>query len=159
MAAIFLEPWAKPLLVLHAATAVVLLGSLGHLAWESVYLLRGAPRRMWLARVHARVGFAVYAIQFVLGLLVYPTYRVRVRNDVFDATMPWASNLFDIKEIWAAFGMAAFVALFAISFAVRPEEPAHAALRIAFATLGILVFAIALFASVAGWLLVSWRSV
>ena len=156
---IFLEQWAKPLLVLHAATAVVLLGSLGHLAWECVFLLRGAPRRMWLARVHARVGFVIYAVQFALGALVYPTYRVRVRNDVFDATMPWASNLFDIKEIWAAFGLAAFVALFAMSFAVRPEQPSHAALRVAFGALGVLVFGITVFASFAGWFLVSWRSV
>lgn len=157
-AAIFLESWAKLLLVLHAVTAVVLLGSVGHLGYECWRILRGAPRRAWLARVHARLGFGIYLLQFLLGALAYPTYRVRVRDEVFDPTMPWASNLFDIKEIWAAFGLAAFAALFAISFAVRPGDEQSRPLALAFGGLGVLICGITVFASVSGFVLVTYRS-
>lgn len=155
---IFLESWAKVLLVLHAVTSVVLMGSVGHLGWECWRMLRGTPRRAWLARVHARFGFGIYLLQFVLGVLAYPTYRVRVRDEYFDPVMPWASNLFDIKEIWAAFGLAAFAALFAISFAVRPGDQESRPITLAFGSLGVLIFAITAFATVSGFVLVTYRS-
>lgn len=156
--ATFLEPWAKLLLLLHAVTAVVLAGSVGHLGYECFRVLRGPARRPWLLRVHARLGFGIYLLQFLSGVLAYPTYRVRVRHEVFDPTMPWASNLFDIKEMWAAFGLAAFAALFAMSFAVRPEAPEHRPMALGFAALGVLVFGITAFATVSGFYLVTFRS-
>jgi len=156
---IFLEPIAKPLLILHAALAVALLGSVVHLGWESVYYLLGRPRSPRLAVIHSRVGFVLYASQFLLGILIYPTYRVRVRHDVFDVRMPWASNLFDTKEMFAAFGLAAFAALFVLSFVVRPREEADRAWLPALGSLGVLVAAITIYSALAGWILVSHRAV
>ena len=158
MQPIFLEPWAKALLVAHAIAAVALAGSVGHLGYECWRVLRGRVRNAWLLRVHARVGFVLYVLQFVLGALAYPTYRVRVRHEVFDHSMPWASNLFDIKEMWAAFGLAAFAAIFAMSFALRAEDEDQRPLSVGFASIGLLNTGIVFFATVAGFILVTYRS-
>lgn len=159
MESIFLESWAKPLLVAHAVNAVALGGSVGHLGYECWKVLRGRVRNAWLLRVHARVGFALYVMQFAIGAMAYPTYRVRVRHDHFDVTLPWATNLFDLKEMWAAFGFAAFAAVFAMSFALKPEDPDQRPLSVGFASLGLLVAGIVAFATVSGFLLVSYRSI
>lgn len=158
MQPIFLEPWAKVLLVAHAVTAVALAGSVGHMGYECWRILRGSLRNAWLLRVHARVGFSLYVLQFVLGALAYPTYRVRIRHDHFDRHLPWLTNLFDVKEMWAAFGLAVFGAVFAMSFALKPEEREQRPLTVGFASLGMLVTAIVLFASVSGYVIVSYRS-
>ncbi len=154
---LFAESIVRPLLVVHAIVAIALLGSVGHLGYESLWYLLGRARNVWLGTVHARVGFTLYLTNFVLGLIVYPTFRVRVRHDYFDAKLPWATNLFDTKEMFAAFGLAAFVALFAMSFAVRPREPEDSAMLPAFAGLGLLVSFVSAFAVVVGLVLVTYR--
>ena len=159
MQSTFLEPWAKVLLVLHAVSSVALAGSVGHLGFECWKVLRGRVRNAWLLRVQARVGFVLYAITFVVGAVAYPTYRVRVRHEQFDVSLPWASNLFDIKEMWAAFGFAVFAAIFAMSFALKPEKPDQRPLSVGFASLGMLVTGIVFFAIVSGFVLVSHRSI
>ena len=159
METIFLESWAKPLLVAHALTAVALAGSVGHLGYECWKVVRGSVRNAWLLRVHARIGFALYVLQFAIGALAYPTYRVRVRHEYFDHKLPWVTNLFDIKEMWAAFGLAAFAAIFAMSFALKPEDPDQRPLSVGFASLGLLVTGIVFFAVTSGFLIVSYRSI
>ena len=159
-APIFAESHVKTLLVLHGLVAMVLVGSAGHLGWESLlWLVRRKARNAWLQVTHARVGAVLYAIQFALGLVIYPTYRVRVRHDVFDVSMPWATNLFDSKEMLAAFGLAAFAALFAMSFAVRPREEADRPMVGVFATLGLLASLVVMYSAVVGLILVTRRSV
>jgi hypothetical protein len=154
---VFAESIVRPLLVLHAVMAIVLLGSVGHLGYESLWYLLGRARNVWLGTVHARVGFVLYVANFLLGLAVYPTFRVRVRHDYFDAHLPWATNLFDTKEIFAAFGLAAFTALFAMSFAVRPRDESDRKMLPIFAGLGLLVSAISIFAALVGIILVTYR--
>lgn len=157
---LFLEPWAKELLLAHAIVAVILLGSAGHLGWESAaYLARGRGRNVKLHTIHARTTPILFAIQFSLGLLVYPTYRVRVRHDVFDVRMPWASNLFDTKEMAAAFGLAAAIAIFVMSLAVRPREEADRPLLRTYAALGVLLCLITFYSAIAGWVLVAFRAI
>lgn len=159
MGAIFLESWAKPLLVAHALVAVALAGSVGHLGFECWKVVRGRVRNAWLLRVHARIGFVLYVLQFAIGAAAYPIYRVRVRHEYFDASLPWATNLFDIKEMYAAFGLAAFAAIFAMSFALKAEDPDQRPLSVGFASLGLLVTGIVFFATASGFLLVSYRSI
>lgn len=156
-APLFAESIARPLLIAHALVAVALLGSVGHLGYESLWYLVGRARNVWLGTVHARVGFALYLANFALGLVLYPTFRVRVRHDFFDPSLPWATNLFDTKEMFTAFGLAAFTTLFAMSFAVRPREPQDAGLMPVFAALGLLVCFVSLFAAVVGLVLVTYR--
>ena len=158
MPPLFAEPIVRPLLVAHALVAIVLLGSVGHLGYESLWYLLGKARNVWLGTVHARVGFVLYLTNFLLGLVVYPTFRVRVRHDYFDAKLPWATNLFDTKEMLAVFGLGAFAALFAMSFALRPRDPEDAPMLPAFAALGVIVCGVTIFAAVVGIVLVTWRA-
>jgi hypothetical protein len=90
--------------VLHALSAFVLLGSSTHAAAIVLGTLRGQPRPR-LARLHATVVAASYATTVLLGALAYPTYRYHVRALFLDRYAPWASNLFDIKEGFAAIGL------------------------------------------------------
>ena len=154
----FLESVIRPLLLLHALIAVTLLGSVGHLGWECLHYLMGRARNVWLGTVHARVGFALYTANFLLGLAIYPTYRVRVRQEFFDIRMPWATNLFDTKEFLAAFGMAAFAALFLASFAVDPRDENDRAMLPTFAGLGLLVASITIYCAVVGLTLVTYKA-
>ena len=88
---------SKLLLIMHAVGAGVLFGSSTHSALQSVAQLRGRanPR---LLRLYPAVALSAWSVTFVLGAVLYPRYRVFVRNDVFDRHAVWASILFDCKE-------------------------------------------------------------
>jgi hypothetical protein len=121
---IWLEAWARALVVLHAAAAIVLIGAATHHAIVAFGYLRGVYR-VRLARIYGAVSLVAYAVTFALGAMAYPTYRYRVRGLYLDWYEVWASNLFDIKENFAALGLPAVVAVFFLSRALRPkEEPA-----------------------------------
>lgn len=58
---------------------------------------------------------------FVLGLFLYPAYKVDVRVGMFDVPsaeggmgLPWVSRIFDIKEHLVALALPAVVALYAL---------------------------------------------
>ena len=88
---------SKLLLILHAVGAGVLFGSSTHSALQSIAQLRGRanPR---LLRLYPTVALCAWSVTFVLGAVLYPRYRVFVRNEVFDRDAVWASILFDCKE-------------------------------------------------------------
>lgn len=149
MEAVFLESAAKPLIVLHALLAAALLGSVTHAAVEVVGYLRGSPRRPALERLHTRLSLWLYGALVLVGALVYPAYRVRVRHEVFDVSAPWASNLFDIKETYAALGLGLAVAAWVLSRRERPAQERGASLGLyAFCSLGVA--ATVWFASISG---------
>ena len=120
MAHVFLESFARPLLVLHALVALALAGASTHLAIVSWRLWRGAHHLGRLARVYAQVIGGCFAVAFLLGLLMYPHYRYAVRGLYLDRYEPWASNLFDIKENLAALGIPIAVALFGVGRKLEP---------------------------------------
>lgn len=95
---------ARLLVVLHAAAAIALIGAATHhaiIAWRE---LRGKPLRR-LRRIYAWVTAGAYGVTFAFGLLAYPTFRYEVRGLYLDKFAPWASNLFDTKENFAALGL------------------------------------------------------
>jgi hypothetical protein len=121
---IWLEAWARAVVVLHAAAAIVLIGSSTHHALIAIGFLRGAYR-VRLARIYAATALAAYGVTFALGAMAYPTYRYRVRALYLDWYEVWASNLFDIKENFAALALPAVIVVFLLSRDLRPkEEPA-----------------------------------
>ena len=91
------------LLLLHAVSAIIASGSVGHLGVLGAARLFG--REVTAARMglHARLSLLGLGSSFLFGLLSYPHYRVLVRGLVLDREAPWASNLFDLKENLAAF--------------------------------------------------------
>jgi hypothetical protein len=96
---------AKVLLCLHAAAAVVLIGSATHNAILSVRQLMGTPVRVALQRLYVRVLGWAYLCTFALGLINYPTFRLDVREAYLDTNVPLATGFFEVKEHWIAIGL------------------------------------------------------
>jgi hypothetical protein len=105
MPSIFLYPWGRLLLVLHALAAVVLCGSSVHHGVIALLALRGRAPRRRLARLYALVALLAYVATLLSGSLVYPRYRYFVRGLYLDRHAVWASNLFDFKENLALLGL------------------------------------------------------
>lgn len=112
---------AKLLVVLHTAAAIVLAGAVTHHALIAIGYLRGRYK-IRLGRIYAATVAVTYSVTFTFGLLAYPTFRYHVRALYFDRYEPWASNLFDIKENFAALGLPFVVMAFVLSRVINPKE-------------------------------------
>jgi len=112
---------ARLLVVLHAAAAIVLIGSTTHHALIAVGYLRGR-NKVRLGRIYAATLSVAYTVTFVLGLCAYPTFRYHVRALFLDRYEPWASNLFDTKENFAALGLPIVVLVFVMSRVIDVKE-------------------------------------
>ncbi|MGE0870931.1 MAG: hypothetical protein AB7P03_20360 [Kofleriaceae bacterium] len=118
---IALDGASRLLVVLHAAAAIVLIGSSTHHALIAVGYLRGSYK-IRLARIYAATLAVAYAITMAFGLLAYPSFRYHVRGIYLDRHEHWASNLFDIKENFAALGIPAVIALVVMSRVLQPTS-------------------------------------
>jgi hypothetical protein len=81
---IFLEDAARWLTVLHGVLGAAVVAVSTHLALWTRKWPRGDVSRVSGARWFASVGLGLYVGQFVLGNLLYPVYKVRVRSEYFD---------------------------------------------------------------------------
>lgn len=151
------ESIAKILLFLHLAGAVIALGSAVHLMLRLMRALRGAfiPQ----ARLHAGILAASYVTTVALGALIYPTFRIRVRHDNLDAALPWATGLFEIKELTASVGLIPAVGIWLLTRAIDFNSPSCRPYAVASIGLTAYVFAVLAFNTWAGWYLVTLRSV
>ena len=149
---LFLESLARPLLVCHAVAAAVLVGATTHhLLWCRHYLY-GRYGQAKAERRFAAICAIAFVTTFVVGNLLYPTYKVRVRAEYFDnppaisgevklraaqaqaigvrtpppvlptSSLSRVARLFDIKEHWVALGCAASLALFVLSRKLHPKD-------------------------------------
>ncbi|HKA90387.1 MAG TPA: hypothetical protein VKE22_22145 [Haliangiales bacterium] len=82
---LFLESSARLVLVLHAVVGAAVVASTTHLVVWAWKLRRGQARRAGGTRWLALVGAGLYGVQFVLGNLMYPVYKVRVRAEYFES--------------------------------------------------------------------------
>ncbi len=142
---------AKPLLVLHALTAMALLGVTTHLLVVKAMRWRGRPRER-LEQTYMRLLAPLFGGAFILGLLMYPHFRVEVRARYLDSVQPWASNLFDFKEHLVSLGLPMAIALFFLARRgpkARPVTDLFAA----------LLWAIVAWAAVSGLIITSVRGV
>ncbi|MEZ4364813.1 MAG: hypothetical protein R2939_00835 [Kofleriaceae bacterium] len=79
----FAEAWARPLLVVHAVVACAAVASATHAAlWLRRHLRDGS--RLRATRRFGTITAALFALAFVGGLVIYPTYRTRVRAELLD---------------------------------------------------------------------------
>jgi len=184
-AVILLETQARLLLLVHAVAAGVLLGAATHHFLSCRRYLGGDFSAARAERRYAKVVALAYLATFAIGLLEYPTYRVRVRAEYLDApeavnaevalrseaarrlggaTAPaapgdlsWVARLFDVKEHLSALGAAAALALLALSRFGHPV--ARPRLALPYLGLSLLVCATAWIAAVVGVLTVSYRAV
>lgn len=152
----FLYGARKALLLLHFAAAVALLGSSTHLALRMPALLRGRPNPR-LERVYGRVVAATYSAAYLLGALLYPTYRYHVRALYLDRHHPWVSNLFDVKENLATIALPLAIALGVLGG--RLADDADKRLRPLYASMSAFVALVVWFDAFSGALIASYRAV
>ncbi|MGE0550243.1 MAG: hypothetical protein AB7O24_05875 [Kofleriaceae bacterium] len=117
---IVLDGASRVLVVLHAAAAIVLIGASTHHVLIAIGYLRGSYK-IRLARIYAATLAIAYAITMAFGLLAYPSFRYHVRGLYLDHHDRWASNLFDMKENFAALGIPAVIALVVMSRVLEPK--------------------------------------
>jgi hypothetical protein len=116
-----LFPAAKALVLLHAAAAIVLVGASTHNFLITVGYLRG-DYKVRLGRIYAATVAVAYVVTFVLGALSYPTYRYWARGLYLDRYAIWASNLFDMKENFAAIGLPLALGAWALGRVMEPRD-------------------------------------
>ena len=100
------------LLIVHGLLAVALLGAITHQAFSACLPAR-KPAASFHERFRAVSGggyvdaiIILYIATFLLGAIIYPEYRVSIRI-VVEQMEAWAENgAFELKEHFAAVGMA-----------------------------------------------------
>jgi hypothetical protein len=145
---------AKLLLLAHAISAGVLLGSTTHFALQ-VYAQRSNRANPRLLRLYPTVALTTWALTFALGAVLYPRYRVLVRNDVLDREAVWASILFDCKENAALLVGTVILA----AFMQRVRTPQTRADRRVALALGLAPAVLCWFVAIAGVLVTSVKGV
>jgi hypothetical protein len=121
MTNIFLEPWARAIVVLHAVAAMALVGASTHHALVAIGYFQGRFK-VRLGRIYAATSAAAYGLTFALGAMAYPAYRYHVRGLYLDRHAVWASNLFDIKENLASLGLPLALGAFVLSRVLDPKS-------------------------------------
>lgn len=91
------------LLILHGLLAVALLGALTHQALAVCWPARNPAS--FVARFRAVSGVSytnaviiLFVITFILGIVIYPAYRLNVRSYLTDYRLLSAEGAFEIKE-------------------------------------------------------------
>ncbi len=153
---LLLDDQARLLVVLHAAASIVLIGSTTH-HWLIALGYRRGVAKIRLGRIYAATGLIGYVVTFALGLLAYPTFRYHVRALYLDRHEPWASNLFDVKENFAALGLPLVLATFVLSRIMDPKT--DRALVTGYLALVSLTAAIVWFAVFSGLIVTMTRGV
>src|SRR5882672_2202110 len=100
------------LLILHGIFSVFLLGAVTHHAL-SVFWPRQPGQTGLVARArgvnpggYVQAIIILYVIEFTLGAILYPTYRVLARPPLQDLQLTYIIGLFEVKENFAAIVLA-----------------------------------------------------
>jgi hypothetical protein len=145
------------LLLLHAAGAIVLIGSSTHHALQMRHYFRGDFAKMKLEKIYAKVVSVAYPVTFLLGAILYPTYRYHVRALFLDRYAHWAARLFDVKEVFASLALVVAIGLGALAFTLEPKEEPHLA-RV-YATMSLIVCGVVWLDVVAGVIVTGVRGI
>ena len=100
------------LLILHGIFSVFLLGAVTHHAL-GVFWPRKPGQNDFVARArglnpmgYVQAIIILYVIEFTLGAILYPTYRVLARPPLQDLQLTYIIGLFEVKENFAAIMLA-----------------------------------------------------
>ena len=101
----------QALLILHGLMAAALLGAITHQAF-SVAKRATSPPQTFVNRFRGvnsptftNAVVILFALNVVLGGLLYPRYRVDVRTTLEDQQLRVANGMFEAKEHFAAVGL------------------------------------------------------
>jgi hypothetical protein len=104
------------LLVLHGVLAVFLLGAITHQAL-GVFWPRRPGQTDFVANmrgvrpmIYAKPIVYMYVVEFIMGALLYPTYRVVARPPLQDLQLTYVIGFFEVKENFAAIMLASLPA-------------------------------------------------
>ena len=123
---------ATTLLITHGLVAVALLGALTHqtlATWAPASARAGSffgRFRTVPSAAFANAIVVLYAISAILGAVVYLYFRIDIRPALEQAGHWEALGLFDIKEHFAAIGLALLPAYWVCWRRSRADEPARA---------------------------------
>jgi hypothetical protein len=176
---VVLEAHARLLLIVHAIIGAATVAVTTHLTFWVRGTLRGEPR-LYGVRWFGVAALLLFATQFTLGNLLYPTYKVRVRGEYLDRPATIAAEarlrrpdapadtpaprlshvatLFDIKEHLVALALPLVAAACALAWAWRPDRDGPLAGRVLYGC-AITVAATTWFAAIAGLVVTSYRAV
>lgn len=153
--ALFLESIVRIFFGLHGFISIITLATLA----GGVWLFYRRAKIDWNAGLMlSKIGILGYILTFLMGLLIYPVFRVKVRAEYFDPNLPWATGLFEIKEHIGAIGLFIAIGLLAYYLAFdigQTQKP----IRQSFINLIFLLFTITLFTAIAGVILVGLRGI
>jgi len=154
---LFAEAWARPLLVLHAVLAAATTGAVTHdLVFLRLACSRGG-RFVGLHRLFTHLSTLLALATVAVGAVVYPIYRIRVRQGYLEGAHPAVPFLFDLKE---NLGTILLATLFAYLFLLRRQAlPEDRWLRATYLLFSATAFAIVWFNLVCGLSVVMARSV
>jgi membrane-bound metal-dependent hydrolase YbcI (DUF457 family) len=100
------------ILVLHGIISVFLLGALTH-QFLGLFWPRSPGQTDFVAnargvrpQIYAQAIIILYVTEFILGSLLYPTYRVLARPPLQDLQLTYIIGLFEVKENFAAIVLA-----------------------------------------------------
>jgi len=122
---VFLEEYYNLLVVAHLLATIFLVGAMTHNLLIVLNYVRGKFGRKKLEHFYVKVSLWAYAVVYALGALAYPAFRINTRMRLFDANMPWATGLFEVKEHWGALGLAFFFVYYLLRRSFEPDEEKH----------------------------------
>jgi hypothetical protein len=100
------------ILILHDIVAVFLLGAVTHQTLGVFWPRRPgqtdfvAQARTMRPQIYVTAIVILYVVQFILGALLYPTYRVVARPPLEELRLLYVIGLFEVKENFAAIVLA-----------------------------------------------------
>jgi hypothetical protein len=153
------ESVSKFLLFIHLVSAFCAVAVAIHLLSRLIQGLRGRIGLFRQMRLHARLLALLYAATFLLGAMVYPTFRVRVRPEYFDRALPWATAMFELKEHGATAALLPATAVWLLARSLDFRDSADRGLAGLIGGLVAFVLAVLLFNAGVGWYLCSLRSI
>lgn len=146
MPSLFLENYVSFLKSIH--------GGMGYLTFFAlafgVYLTIKRSKIDWSSGLKASlIGIWAYILTFILGLLIYPVFRIQIRAAYFDPQLPWLTGFFEIKEYVGAIGLFVALVLLGYYYSFKIEE-AEKPIKQSFINLLFVLFLITLFKAFVG---------
>ncbi len=122
---IFLENWYIPLLIAHLIGTIVLVGAATHNLVCVAGYVRGKFIKQRKEKRYGAIFFWSYLVVYVLGILIYPAFRVYIRHFYLDPALPWATGLFEVKEHWGAIALALLLVYYLLRKTFQPSQEKH----------------------------------
>lgn len=158
MQPVVFEHVSKLLLFFHLVAGVICIATSVHLLLRGIRAYKHPGSFAGQVKIHAFLLTCAYLFSVVLGGLIYPAFRVQVRYTLLDAALPWATGLFEMKELLATVGILPVLGILAFSRALDTRDPAHRSYYPLYIGLvGFVLFTVT-FNACCGWYLGTIRS-